>query len=64
MSLPLFTIITSLNMCKHIAVLITPVYLPRTALKLALLCMFSLRWNRISLKSLLVIGGGKAHTVQ
>jgi len=51
-------------MCKHVAVLITLVYLPPTALKLALLCMFSLRWNRISLKSLLVIDGGEARTVQ
>jgi hypothetical protein len=63
LSLPLFTIVTSLNMCKCVAVLITPVYLPPTTLKLALLCMFSLRWNRMSLKSLLV-EGREAHMVK
>jgi hypothetical protein len=63
MSLPLFTIITSLNVCKHVALLITPVYLPPTTLKLALLCVFSLHWNSISPNSLLV-EGGEAHTVQ
>jgi hypothetical protein len=63
LSLPLFAVITSFNMCKYVAVLITPVYLPPTTLKLTLPCMYSLRWNRISLKSLFVVEGGEAHTV-
>ena len=51
-------------MRKYVAVLITPVYLPPITLKLALPCMFSLRWNRISLKSLLVVEVREAHMVQ